>query len=184
MLLPLTSQECCFTALCIFMVVGFIRGWGREVVSLVFILLAVCLVHPNTSDAFNCFLGRSGNFIIYVSGSSQLPNSACNSGISFLGGAFWSLLIFVLLVTLGYCVGNRVCPYPRCTLTRFLGILPAVISGTIILFYLCFYMKAIGGPTNLQMNLQQLDPSSFVPVVFVILIITLVIALITSCCKR
>ena len=58
MLLPLTSQECCFSILLVFMVTGFIRGWSREVISLVFILLAVCLVHPDTSDAFNCFLGR------------------------------------------------------------------------------------------------------------------------------
>jgi len=184
MLLPLTSQECCFSILLIFIVTGFIRGWGREVISLVFILLAVCLVHPDTSDAFNCFLGRSGRFITYVSGSSQLPSSACDSGISFLGGAFWSFLIFVLLVTLGYCIGNRICPHPRCLMTRFLGILPAVISGTIILFYLCFYMKAIGEPTNFRVNLQQVNPSSFVPVIFVILIITLVVVLIVSCCKK
>lgn len=184
MLLPLTSQECCFSVLLIFMVVGFIRGWGREVISLVFILLAVCLVHPDTSDAFNCFLGRSGSFIGYMSGLSQLPSAACYPGISFLGGAFWSLLIFVLLLALGYCIGNRICPQPRCLMTRFLGILPSVISGTILLFYLCFYMKAIGGPTNLRVNLQQLNPSSFVPAIFVILIITLIAVLIVSCCKK
>jgi hypothetical protein len=184
MLLPLTSQDCCCCVLIIFMVVGFMRGWGREVISLVFILLAVCLVHPDTSDAFNCFLGRSGSFIAYVSDSSQLPTSACYSGISFLRGAFWSFLIFVLLVTLGYCIGNRICPEPRCLQTRFFGILPAVVSGTILLFYLCFYMKAIGGPNNLQVNLQQLNPSSFVPVICVILIITLIFALVVSCCKK
>ena len=184
MMFPLTSQECWFSLLLIFMVMGFMRGWAREVISLVFILLAICLVHPDTSDTLNCFLGRSGRFFTYVSGYSSSPSSTCYAAISFLGGAFWSLLIFVLLVALGYCVGNLLCPCPRFLLSRCLGVLPAVISGTIILFYLCFYLRAIGGPASLELSLQHLNPGSLIPVVFMIIIIVLMDALIASCWRK
>jgi hypothetical protein len=184
MVLPLTSQECGFSILLIFIVMGFMRGWAREVISLVFILLAVCLVHPNTSDTLNCFLGRSGNFIAYVSGSSSLPSPTCYAAIGFLGGAFWSLLIFILLIALGYCIGNLLCPCPRFLLPRCLGVLPAVISGTIILFYLSFYIRAIGESASLELSLQHLNPGSLLPIVFVIIIIVLIAALIASCWRK
>jgi len=183
MLLPLASQECFFSVLFVFIVLGFLRGWRREVISLVCVLLAVCLIHPDTSDALSCFLGRSGSVVAYVSGSPPLPFSSCYSAISFLRGAYWSLVIFVLLVALGYCIGDRICPQPACVLDRFFGVIPAIISGTIILFYLCFYTKAFGEPTNLQ-NVQQLNPGSFVPGIFVMVIITLVVALLVSSCNK
>jgi len=184
MFLPLTSQQCFFSALCVFIVVGFLRGWCREVISLVFVLLAVCLIHPDTSDALNCFLGRSGYVIAYLGGSSHQPPSDCSAVISFLSGSFWSLVIFVLLVALGYLIGNRVFREPACALDRFFGIVPAVISGSFVLFYLSSYARALGEPTNLQENIHQSNPSTFVPVIFVIVIITLMVALIAACFKR
>ena len=67
MLLPLNSQQCFFITMLVFIVVGFSRGWRREVMSLVFVLLAVVLIHPDTSDALNGFLARLGNFITFLS---------------------------------------------------------------------------------------------------------------------
>ncbi|HEX3642133.1 MAG TPA: hypothetical protein VHV10_12650, partial [Ktedonobacteraceae bacterium] len=80
--------------------------------SLVFILIAVLLIHPDTSDALNGFLGRLGNFVAYLSGSAPLNSAPSSPGLSFLGGPFWSLVIFVLIVALGFYVGNRVFPQP------------------------------------------------------------------------
>jgi len=166
------------------MVVGFLRGWCREVVSLVFVLLAVCLIHPDTSDAFNCFLGRSGYVVAYLGGSpQQLPN-ACSSVVSFLSGSFWSLVIFVLLVALGYLIGNRVFPEPACALDRFFGIIIAIISGSFILFYLSSYVRATGESTSLQVHVQQSNPSSFMPLIFVVVIIALILALVAACLKK
>jgi len=184
MFLPLMSQQCFFTALCIFMVMGFLRGWCREVISLVFVLLAVCLIHPDTSDTLNCFLGRSGYAITYLGGASQQLPSTCYSAISFLSGAFWSLVIFVFLVVLGYLIGNKVCPCSRCALDRLLGVVLAIISGSIIIFYLSFFLRVTGLPTSLLVSLQQANPSIFVPVIFVVVIIALIVALIAACFKR
>jgi hypothetical protein len=181
MFLPVTSQQCFFIALCFFMVVGFVRGWCREVISLVFVLLAVCLIHPDTSNALNCFLGRSGYAITYLGGASQQLPPTCSSVISFLSGAFWSLLIFVFLVALGYLIGNRLFPQPRFVLDRFFGIVPAIISGSFILFYLSSFLKAAGQPTSFLVNVQQANPNQFVPVMFVIVIVSIILALIAAC---
>src|SRR5436190_6438454 len=123
MVLPLTSQQCFFVTMLAFIVMGFSRGWRREIMSLVFILLAVVLIHPDTSDALNGFLGRVGNFISYLSGGGQPLNSPpSSSGLSFLGGPFWSLVIFLLVAVLGYYIGNRVFPAPTTTHERFIGV--------------------------------------------------------------
>lgn len=185
MFLPLMSQQCFFSTLCIFVVVGFLRGWRREVISLVFVLLAFCLIHPDTSDAFNCFLGRSGYIIAYLGGSSQVSSpSNCYIAIGFFSGSFWSLVIFLFLVALGYLIGNRVFSEPRCALDRFFGIIPAIISGAFILFYLTSYARASGEATSLQVNVQQSNPITFVPIIFAIVVIALIIALIAACLKR
>ncbi len=181
MFLPVTSQQCFFTAICIFIVVGFVRGWCREVISLVFVLLAICLIHPNTSDALNCFLGRSGYAITYLGGASQQLPHTCYSVIGFLSGAFWSLILFMFLVALGYLIGNRVFPQPRLVLDRFFGIIPAVISGSFIIFYMSSFFRATGQPANLLIILQQTSPSQFVPIMFVVVIVAIILALIAAC---
>jgi CDP-diglyceride synthetase len=185
MLLPLNSQQCFFITMLVFIVVGFSRGWRREVMSLVFVLLAVVLIHPDTSDALNGFLARLGNFITYLSGSGgQLNSPPSSSGISFLAGPFWSLVIFVLIVALGYYVGNRVFPQPGTSHERFIGVIPAIISGAFVLFYLSSYAKSNGGSANLQVQVAPPDPSTFVPVIFVLALIALVVGLIASRFKK
>lgn len=185
MVLPLTSQQCFFITILAFIVMGFTRGWRREVMTLVFVLLAVVLIHPDTSDALNGFLSRLGNFISYLSGSGgQLNAPPSSPGISFLGGPFWSLVIFMLIVLLGFYVGSRVFPPPNTAHERFIGIIPAVISGAFILFYLSSYAKSNGGSANLQVQVAPPDPSTFVPVIFVLALIALVIGLIASRFKK
>ena len=181
MVLPITSLQCFCTFMCFFIIVGFIRGWCREVISLVFVLLAFCLIHPDTSDALNCFLGRSGYAITYLGGASQQLPPTCDSVFGFLGGAFWSLLLFVFLIALGYLIGNRVFPCPRCVMDRFFGIIPAIISGSFITFYMCSFLRATGQPANILITLQQTSPGLFVPTMCVIVIIAIILALIAAC---
>lgn len=184
MLLPAASQQFFFTFICFFIVVGFVRGWCRELVSLVFVLLAVCLIHPDTSNALNCFLGRSGYAITYLGGTSQQLPPTCYSVLGFLSGAFWSLLIFVFLVALGYLIGNRVFPYPRFFVDRLFGIIPSIISGSFILFYLSSFFRVAGQPPNFLLSMQQLNPSQFVPLMFVFVIVSIILALVAACFKR
>jgi surface polysaccharide O-acyltransferase-like enzyme len=142
------------------------------------------LIHPNTSDALNCFLGRSGYAITYLGGTAQQLPSTCSSVISFLSGAFWSLVIFVFFVVLGYLIGNRLFPQPRLVLDRFFGIVPAIISGSFILLYLNSFFRASGQPTHFQVNVQQANLNQFVPILFVIVIISIILALLGACLRK
>jgi hypothetical protein len=184
MVLPLTSQQCFMVTIFVFIFAGFMRGWRREVMSLVFILLAIFLVHPDTSDALNGFFARLGNFIAYLGGSGQLNAPPSSPGLSFLGGPFWSLVIFVLIVAVGYYVGNRVFPAPTTHHERFIGVIPAIIAGAFVLFYMSDYIKATGGSANVQVQVAPPEPSSFVPTIFVLALIALVVGLIASRFKK
>lgn len=186
MQLPITQPQCFAVTIFVFIFVGFTRGWRREIMSLVFILIAVSLIHPHTSDDVNGFLARLGNFIAYLggSGSDQLNAPPSSPGLAGLGGPFWSLIIFVLIVALGYYVGNKVFPAPTTHHDRFLGVIPAIIAGAFVLFYLSAYIKATGGSTNVQVQVAPPDPSTYVPMIFALALVALVAGLIASRFKK
>jgi hypothetical protein len=183
MVLPLTSQQCFAVTIFVFIFAGFMRGWRREIMSLVFILIAVALIHPHTSDDVNGFMARLGNFIAYLGGSGQL-NAPPSSPTPGLVGPFWSLIIFVLIVALGYYVGNKVFPVPTNHHDRFLGVIPAIIAGAFVIFYLSDYVKATAGSANVQVQVAPPEPSTYVPMIFVLALVALVAGLIASRFKK
>lgn len=177
MSLPFTEQQCFFVAILAFVVAGFQRGWRRELVSLVFILLASFLVHQDTSNSVGSFLGRIPAVIGYAAGSSQ-PQST--QATSFLAGPFWSLIIFVGLVALGYYVGNKAFPRPFTPQERLIGIVPALVAGAFVLGYLSNYFRSTGGRSAVTVNIQSPDPLNYVAIIFVIALIAIAVAVIAS----
>ena len=183
MQLPFTDQQCFFVAILVFMVFGFRRGWRREIVSLVFVLLAVFLIKPNTSDYVGSFLARLPGIIAYMTNSQPQPVSSSSTG--FLAGPFWSLVFFAGIVALGYYIGNRVFPKPTTPQERLIGIIPAIVSGAFVLSFLSAYIKTTsGGKSNININVQPPDPGSYIPIIFVIAIVALVAALIASRARK
>ena len=179
MSLPFTDQQCFFVAMLAFVVVGFQRGWRRELVSLVFILMAALLVNPNNSKNFGQFFARlPGTVTFLLTGVPQKTTVQAQSASFF--GPWGSLLLFALIVALGYYIGHRAFPAkPATPQERFLGIVPAVISGAFVLAYLSnFFPKSNGH--SVQILLQAPDPGNFVPVIFVIAVVAVVIALVTA----
>ncbi len=178
------EQQCFYVAILAFIVVGFQRGWRRELVSLVFVLLAFFLIKPTTSTQVGNFLVLLGSVLSYLlSGGknavtqTQAPN--------FLGGTVGSLIIFVLVIALGYYLGNRVFPRPSQPHERFIGIVPAVISGAFIIYYLTNYFpKNAAGQPAVSLNLNSLSPTNFIPIIFAISIVALVVALIAARSKK
>ncbi len=183
MSLPFTQQQCFYIAIFAFMVLGFQRGWRRELVSLVFILLAVFLVHPDTSNALGSFLGRLPVIIGYL-GTNSAPPPA--QPVSFLGGPMWSLIIFIGMVILGYYAGNKLFSGPTTPQDRFFGIIPALVAGAFVLSYLSSYLprNPVTGQPTLSLNVASPDPTNYIPVIFVIAIVALVIALIAARSKK
>jgi hypothetical protein len=172
---------CFFLAILIFMVIGFQRGWKREVISLVFVLLASVLVHKDTSDIISAVLGRIPTVFAYMTGTASPPPS---TPVAFLGGPVWSLIIFAGLIALGYFVGDKVMPKPANPQERFIGVIPSVLSGAFILGYLSSYVTVAAGNPKLTIDLSTTDPNNFVPVIVMIAILALVVALIAARVKK
>lgn len=184
-LVPFTDQQCFFVVMLAFIVIGFQRGWRRELVSLVFILLGVFLVRPDNGRTFGQFLVRLPNTIAFLLTGSQQAQPVPESSTNFFG-PWGSLLLFAVVVGLGYFIGNKAFPAKPATPTeRFIGIVPAVISGAFVLSYLSgFFTADSAGRKTLMLAVQSPDPANYVPVIFVIAILAVVIALIASRAKK
>jgi hypothetical protein len=171
---------CFFLAILVFIVIGFQRGWQRELISLLAVLLASALIRPNTSDILGTFLSRIGAFFAFITGSEP----ATTEPVPVIGGPIWSLILFTALVAVGYFVGNRVFKAPTNSTDRFIGVIPAVLSGAFILGYLNYYLGDTAGQQSVTWDLASTDPAKFVPVIFMIGILAVVVAVIAARIKK
>ncbi len=186
--LPFTDSQCFFVAILVFIVVGFQRGWRRELITLVFVLLAVILIRPNTNGGFitGLFARIPAMFDYLFSGSTRTGATGTAVSSNFLG-PWGTLLAFIIVVALGYVVGQRVFPKPTTPTERFIGIVPSVISGAFILYYLTtgpFFAKNTSGQSFFSVVVQPPDPTNYVPIIFVIAVVAVVIGLIAARAKK
>jgi hypothetical protein len=184
MSLPFTDQQCFFIAILAFAVAGFQRGWRRELVTLVSVLLAVFLVRPDSSKSFAYFIARLPDTFGYLVTGKQQPFVPPPDNI-FLG-QFGSLLLFAAVVALGYFIGNKAFPAkPSTPQERFIGIVPAIISGAFVLAFLSnFFPKNPAGQSQFLVEVQPPDPSNYVPAIFIIAIVAVIVALIAARSKK
>lgn len=183
--LPFTDQQCFFVVIFAFAVGGFIRGWRRELISLVFILLAAALVHPSTNQSVTQFLTRLPATIGYLISGTARPATVTTAAAP--ANPFFTLLLFALIGVAGYYIGNRAFPKPAAQHERFIGILPALVSAAAVLWYINtggFFAKTTSGQTTFSTVFMLPDPTNYVPVLFVIAVIAVVVALISARTKK
>lgn len=184
-MLPITAQQCFFIAIFAFVIAGFYRGWKREVISLAFILVAVIVVRASSGSAFGQLLmrivGAIGGIISGTSSASSTPATP-----SFFQTPWATLLVFALVVALGYLVGNKVFPRPATPTERFFGIVPALISGAFVLYYLesSTLFPTSQGQVVISENVPLPNPADYVGIIVIIAIIAAVIALVASRAKK
>ena len=135
MLLPFSSSECFFLTVLAFAVVGFLRGWKKEVLSLLFILFAALLVRPGDQSFPKLMARIPAAFTYLLSGNSGNAAETTNSTSSFLG-PWGPLLAFVLIAAIGYYVGEKAFPKPSSPTEHILGILPALVAAALVLGFL------------------------------------------------
>jgi hypothetical protein len=183
MSLPFTEQQCFFVAILAFVVIGFQRGWRRELVTLVFVLLAFFLIRPDSGRSFGEFLARIPAVFAYLLGGTAAPPTTTADQVSSFLGPWGPLLIFAAIVALGYYIGNKAFPKPALPTERFIGIIPAIIYGAFILAYLSSILPKSQG-NLVTVAVQAPDPSNYVPVIFAIAIVALVVALVAARAKK
>jgi MFS family permease len=120
----LTLQTALFIVVVpIFLWLGYRRGWRRELFLLPFILGAVLFLILNIGQALAQFLTQ---LLLDRPGVSAAPRAVF----------FISVLCLAGIVAMGYLLGNRLFPKPGTPQDRVLGILPAFISGSVVVYYL------------------------------------------------
>jgi len=167
--MTITQGECLFVILLVAAFIGLWRGWVREVITTA-ILLGVILflilggqgvlyrfIFVNLADAFrDLFEGGSGGSVSVNSSGAPTPQSQ--------GDFFFSLITFGTLTSIGYIVGHRAGRPPTAATHRLVGIIPGVVNGIAVIFYLVKYIF-----TQLNVSIASPDAttvSNEFPVVF------------------
>lgn len=160
-------------------VFGFQRGWKREIVSLVFVLLASFLVNVNTSNFV-------GNFLSHIPGAIAilLGGTASQAPAPVITGWVPSLFIFAGAVVLGYFIGNKVFKDKPNTPERMIGIIPGILAGAFILWYLQGFLQTATGSPTIPLDFAAASPTNYVPIIFVVAILALIVAVIAARAKK
>ncbi|GHO74361.1 hypothetical protein KSD_21320 [Ktedonobacter sp. SOSP1-85] len=184
MSLPFSETQCFYVAILAFIVIGFQRGWKRELVSLVFVLLAIFLVRPDSGKSFSDFLNRLPSvFGFLVTGNTT--GTPTTPTTNFLLGPWGAIILFAAVVGLGYFIGNKAFPRPGAPAERFIGVIPGIVSGAFIMAFLSSLIpKSANGQSFLTVAVQTPDPGNFVPILFLIAIVAVIVALIASRTKK
>lgn len=184
MSLPFTETQCFYVAILAFIVIGFQRGWKRELVSLVFVLLAIFLVRPDSGKSFSDFLNRLPSVFGFLVTGTPTGNTTTPT-TNFLLGPWGAIILFAAVIGLGYFIGNKAFPRPGTPAERFIGVIPGIVSGAFIMAFISSLIpKTTTGQSFLTVAVQAPDPGNFVPILFLIAIVAVIVALIASRTKK
>jgi hypothetical protein len=180
----LTALQFFLIAILAFGIVGFQRGWRREIVSLAFTL---------TGILFLTFGSQGLAHFIYISLPRAL--STLTNGITFIQPAssiatddprvaISAAITFLLFIILGFLVSNRVAPKPAGTSEKLFGVIPGIIGGYAIMTFLS---KALTYSSLFRFDVHTPDQSligSYLLVIFIIIVVVVVLALISAGSKK
>jgi len=180
----LSAPQCFFLAIIAFGVVGFQRGWRREIISLAFTL---------TGTLFLVFgsLGLAQFVFINLPRAAQALLSGTTTGtpppamtLSDPRVAISTGIAFITFIGLGYLISMRVAPKAANATERILGVIPAVISGYAIL---TFITAAFGKTALFSVGVNTPNQSligSYLLVIFIVVVVAVIVALIAASSKK
>lgn len=183
MTLLLTAPQCFFLVVLAFAVVGFQRGWKRELVSLGFSLGAILFLYLGGGAALaNFVFQRLPTIANIVAGSSNTHVGTQTVPANEV--LIVTLVVFVVVVGVGYLIGNKAFPKPAQPAERLLGILPAIISG----YFLMLYVTSILAKTSLITfgisTPNQGVVGNYMLIIFIVAVVVIIAALIATSAKK
>jgi hypothetical protein len=164
-----------FLSFMAFGIIGYQRGWRREVVSLLFILLGVGFLNLNGG----AYLARL--LYQFLVGKSISQHELLHSHPHVL--LFVTVASLIVIIALGYLIGSRR-PKAKDGQERTLGLIPGLITGAVIGAELTYFLlpnsaKSVITTGTVQMHLNFLGNGT-VLLIFVIAVVTVVIGLMAS----
>src|SRR5260370_37056077 len=118
--------------LAIFAIIGFARGWRREVISMAFIVPTVLFLYVGGANGLaSFFLQRipyGTNFLASGAiGPKTLPPAPGPNQILAV-----AVITLIVAIVLGFLVSNRAFKPTSTSTERFLGIIPGLVEGVAI----------------------------------------------------
>lgn len=183
MALLLTAPQCFFIAILGFGALGFFRGWRREVVSMAFSLAGVLFLYLGGGKSLAEFLFVRVPVIWQVisgsTSSSKVPPEP--SAVNILAV---TIIAFVLIVALGYIIGNKAFPKAVTPAERFLGIIPAVITGYALISYVTNVFAKSPLITVGVNTPSQGQVGNYLLIIFVVTVVAVIAGLIAANAKK
>jgi hypothetical protein len=183
MALLLTAPQCFFIAILAFGVLGFYRGWRREVVSMAFSLAGVLFLYLGGGKSLAEFVFLRLPVILQVvsGGTSSTKPSTPPSDVNVLAT---TIIAFVAIVALGYIIGNRAFPKAVTPADRFLGVIPAVVTGYALITYVTnVFAKSPLITIGVNTPSQSLV-GNYLLIIFVVAVVAVVAGLIAANAKK
>src|SRR5260370_28772390 len=174
-----TSTQCFVFAIVAFGLIGFWRGWRREVISLAFALTGVLFLLLNGGNGLAQLVFVKTPLIIHdFFSTGPAPSTAPPSPTAVLAV---TLIAFVGIVVLGYLIGNRAFPNKGLAPPeRLLGVLPGLATGYFLITYIAstsskspLITVCFGTPTQTLLT-------TYVPLLYLVAIVVVVRGLIAS----
>ena len=177
----LDSTQCFFIGIIVFGIIGFMRGWRREVISMGFVLAGVLLLTIASNLVVQLVFVRIPEIFQYITtGKVQgSPPSQSTNSVLIL-----NLIVFALIVAVGYIVGNRAFKGPLTPGERLLGIVPGLVTGFFLVYYISNTFTAshlitlgVGTPTQNAL-------SNYIPLLFLVAVVLVIVGLIASRARK
>lgn len=179
-----TQQQCFIIAIVAFGVIGFWRGWRREVISLAFALTGVLFLLLNGGNALaQLFFVKIPIIFHDLISSSPMATPSAPSANAVL---IVTLVSFVVIVVAGYLIGNKAFTGGKSLqpADRLLGVLPGLITGYFLITYIAntfakspLITVGFGTPT-------QNVITNYVPLLIIVAIVVVVAGLIVARSKK
>ena len=183
MALLLTAPQCFFIAILAFGVLGFYRGWRREVVSMAFSLAGVLFLYLGGGKSLAQFVFVRLPVILQVvsGGTSSTKPPSPPSDVNVLAT---TIIAFVAIVALGYIIGNRAFPKAVTPADRFLGVIPAVVTGYALITYVTnVFAKSPLITIGVNTPSQSLV-GNYLLIIFVVAVVAVIAGLIAANAKK
>jgi len=178
----LQAWQCLFFVVLIFAVLGFMRGWRREIVSVSFTLAAVLIIGVGGGLAIAQAIFVRIPLAFQDPNNLQKPPAPNGTEIAVV-----TVLTLIVLIVIGYLVGNKAFPKPTTPAERVWGVIPGIIAGLAIYFTISqmspYLTKTQAFNFIIPAPSQNVIGNSLL-LIFVVLVVLVIIGLITSNTKK